>query len=62
MFRTVTPVSFPPTVELDIEDTELSPGVRRMQAVVGQEAPSIRIGQLYAIETGDSRTSARREA
>jgi hypothetical protein len=26
-------------VELDIKDTELSPGVRRMQAVVGQEAP-----------------------
>ena len=30
---------FPADVELDIEDTELSPGVRRMQAVVGQEAP-----------------------
>jgi hypothetical protein len=29
---------FPADVELDIEDTELSPGVRRMQAVVGQEA------------------------
>ena len=26
-------------VELDIEDTEFSPGVRRMQALVGQEAP-----------------------
>jgi hypothetical protein len=26
-------------VELDIENTEFSPGVRRMQAVVGQEAP-----------------------
>ena len=30
---------FPADVELDIQDTELSPGVRRMQAVVGQEAP-----------------------
>ncbi|MBL8220375.1 MAG: ISKra4 family transposase [Bryobacterales bacterium] len=30
---------FPADVELDIEDTELSPGVRRMQAVVGQEGP-----------------------
>jgi hypothetical protein len=30
---------FPADVELDIENTEISPGVRRMQAVVGQEAP-----------------------
>ena len=30
---------FPADVELDIAETELSPGVRRMQAVVGQEAP-----------------------
>jgi hypothetical protein len=30
---------FPADVELDIENTELSPGVRRMQALVGQEAP-----------------------
>ena len=30
---------FPADVELDIENTGLSPGVRRMQAVVGQEAP-----------------------
>lgn len=30
---------FPADVELDIEDTESSPGVRRMQAMVGQEAP-----------------------
>ncbi len=29
---------FPADVELDIENTESSPGVRRMQAVVGQEA------------------------
>jgi hypothetical protein len=28
---------FPADIELDIENTELSPGVRRMQAVVGQE-------------------------
>jgi hypothetical protein len=30
---------FPADVELDIEHTESSPGVRRMQALVGQEAP-----------------------
>ena len=30
---------FPADVELDIEDTESSPGVRRMQALVGQEVP-----------------------
>lgn len=30
---------FPDDVELDIENTEFSPGVRRMQALVGQEAP-----------------------
>ena len=29
---------FPADVELDIENTEFSPGVRRMQAVVGQDA------------------------
>ena len=29
----------PADVELDIENTESSPGVRRMQALVGQEAP-----------------------
>jgi hypothetical protein len=29
----------PADFELDIENTEFSPGVRRMQAVVGQEAP-----------------------
>jgi hypothetical protein len=32
-------VQFPADVELDIENTELSAGVRRMQAVVGQEGP-----------------------
>ena len=30
---------FPADVELDIEHTEFSPGVRRMMATVGQEAP-----------------------
>ena len=30
---------FPADVELDIKNTELSPGVRRMQALVGQAAP-----------------------
>jgi hypothetical protein len=30
---------FPADVELDVEDTETSPGVRRMLALVGQEAP-----------------------
>lgn len=30
---------FPADVELDIEDTEFSPGVRRMHALVGQQAP-----------------------
>jgi hypothetical protein len=30
---------FPADVELDIEHTEFSPGVRRMHALVGQEAP-----------------------
>ena len=30
---------FPAAVELDIQNTDLSPGVRRMQAVVGQDAP-----------------------
>jgi len=30
---------FPADRELDIENTEFSPGVRRLQAIVGQEAP-----------------------
>jgi hypothetical protein len=30
---------FPADVELDIENTDVSPGVRRMQALVGQESP-----------------------
>jgi hypothetical protein len=32
---------FPVDVELDIERTEFSPGVRRMQALVGQQAPFV---------------------
>jgi hypothetical protein len=32
---------FPADVELDIENAELSPGVRRMLAMVGLEGPSI---------------------
>jgi hypothetical protein len=31
---------FPADAELDIQDTEFSPGVRRMQAAVGQRFPS----------------------
>jgi hypothetical protein len=30
---------FPADIELDIENTDFSPGVRRMQALVGQQAP-----------------------
>jgi hypothetical protein len=30
---------FPADIELDIENTDFSPGVRRMQAMVGQDAP-----------------------
>ena len=30
---------FPADVELDIENADFSPGVRRMQALVGQDAP-----------------------
>jgi hypothetical protein len=30
---------FPADEALDIKDTDFSPGVRRMQAMVGQEAP-----------------------
>jgi len=32
----------PVDVELDLENTEFSPGVRRMQALVGQETPFAR--------------------
>jgi hypothetical protein len=38
-FFAATDRQFPADVELDIENTAFSPGVRRMQAVVGQEAP-----------------------
>jgi hypothetical protein len=30
---------FPADIELDVENTEFSPGVRRMEAMVGQAAP-----------------------
>jgi hypothetical protein len=30
---------FPVDEQLDVKDTDFSPGVRRMQAVVGQEVP-----------------------
>jgi hypothetical protein len=30
---------FPADIELDVENTEFSPGVRRMEAMVGQEGP-----------------------
>jgi hypothetical protein len=40
---------FPVDVELDIEDTEFSPGVCRMQAMVGQEAPfdHVKLGCVF---------------
>ena len=43
---------FPADVELDIENTEFSPGVRRMQAVVGQEAPFDRGRQQMKLLAG----------
>ena len=43
---------FPADVELDIENTELSPGVRRMQAVVGQDAPFDHGRQLMKLLSG----------
>jgi hypothetical protein len=43
---------FPADVELDIENTEFSPGVRRMQAVVGQEAPFDHGRQLLKLLAG----------
>jgi hypothetical protein len=36
---------FPADVELDIENSDFSPGVRRMQALVGQGAPSFDHGR-----------------
>lgn len=43
---------FPADVELDIENTEFSPGVRRMQAMVGQDAPFDQGRQQMALLAG----------
>lgn len=43
---------FPADAELDIENTEFSPGVRRMQAVVGQEVPFERGRQQLELLAG----------
>jgi hypothetical protein len=43
---------FPADAELDIENTEFSPGVRRMQAVVGQEVPFDRGRQQMQLLAG----------
>ncbi len=43
---------FPAGIELDIENTQFSPGVRRMQAVVGQEAPFDRGRQQMKLLAG----------
>lgn len=43
---------FPVDVELDIENTEFSPGVRRMHALVGQEAPFARGREQMKILAG----------
>jgi hypothetical protein len=48
---------FPIDVELDIENTELSPGVRRMLAVVGQEGPFEQGRQQMELLAGLSVTS-----
>ena len=43
---------FPADIDLDIENTEFSPGVRRMQAVVGQEVPFERGRQQLELLAG----------
>jgi len=43
---------FPVDVELDIERTEFSPGVRRLQALVGQQAPFDHGRQLLKVLAG----------
>jgi Zn-finger nucleic acid-binding protein len=43
---------FPADTELDIENTEFSPGIRRMQACVGQEAPFDRGRQQMKLLAG----------
>ena len=50
--RTVTRASFPTDVELDIENTELSPGVRRMQAWSARRRPSITAAQQMKLLAG----------
>jgi hypothetical protein len=49
---------FPADVELDIEHTEFSPGVRRMMATVGQEAPFKR-GQQQMKDLADLEVTAK---
>jgi hypothetical protein len=55
---------FPADVELDIENTEISPGVRRMEAAVGHEAPfdhgRQQLKLLADLEVTTSPSSARR--
>jgi hypothetical protein len=48
---------FPVDVELDLENTELSPGVRRMLAAVGQEGPFEQGRQQMALLAGLSVTT-----
>jgi hypothetical protein len=48
---------FPADVELDIENTEFSPAVRRMHALVGQEAPFDHGRQLMQLLAGLEVTS-----
>ena len=43
---------FPADIELDVENTEFSPGVRRMQAVVGGDAPFDRGRQQIELLAG----------
>jgi len=43
---------FPADIELDIENTEFSPAVRRMQAVVGQEAAFDHVRQQMKLLAG----------
>ena len=49
---------FPADVELDVENTELSPGVRRMLASVGQDAPFDRRQQMKLLADLELTTKA----
>ncbi len=51
---------FPVDVELDLENTELSPGVRRMLAAVGQEGPFAQGRQQMELLAGLSVTTQSR--